>query len=149
MDLLNSRCWLEGFCHSLAAATMADCAIGIEEAGLEDPQACHDVPASNRIRFVRTSRLTGVFSPPEYHKKASMCGQELHYPARSPRTRVPAATSAPSSAPRESALGLDVCGRGDAGGSAVLRSNEPKPAAPTGRDVLAESRHEPTAVRAN
>ena len=70
MDLLNSRCWLEGFCHSLAAATMADCAIRIEEAGLEDPQASHDVPASNRIRFVRTSRLTGVFSPPEYHKRA-------------------------------------------------------------------------------
>lgn len=71
MDLLNSRCWLEGFCHSLALAAMADCAIKIEESGLLKPEMCHDVPQSHPIRFLRTDRLIGVFSPPEYRRPHS------------------------------------------------------------------------------
>jgi hypothetical protein len=142
MPVLNSRCWQEGFPHSLAAARLAACTIKIEEIGLSNPQTSSDVLQSHRIKRLRASRLTVVFSPPE-HRSRAMCIIGLFCtPLPTRLVFSPTARTSPCGL-HESALGLDMSCQRDCGRSAC------GPASSPGWNALAKDDNESTTIDAN
>ena len=64
LGVLNREdCREEGTWVSQTAAKVAEHMIALEEQGIAHPKSCADIPQANRVRLLRVSRPTGIFSP--------------------------------------------------------------------------------------